>query len=44
MHLYSYADDNSMSHSLSTMQNALSNLLIDCIIAVEWLSNDGMKF
>ena len=44
MHLYNYAEDNSMSHSLSTLQDVLSNLLIDCIIVVEWFSNNGMKF
>ena len=41
--LYNYADDNSMSHSSSTLQTVLSNLLIDCRIAVEWFSNNGMK-
>ena len=32
-----------MSHSSSTLQTALSNLLIDCRIAVEWFSDNGMK-
>ena len=32
-----------MSHSSSTLQTVLSNLLIDCRIAVEWFSNNGMK-
>ena len=41
--LYNYADDNSMSPSSSTLQTVLSNLLIDCRIAVEWFSNNGMK-
>ena len=41
--LYNNADDNSMSHSSSTLQTVLSSLLIDCRIAVEWFSNNGMK-
>ena len=41
--LYNYSDDNSISHSSSTLQTVLSNLLIDCRIAVEWFSNNGMK-
>ena len=41
--LYNYADDNSVSHSSSTLQNVFSNLLIDCRIAVDWFSNNGMK-
>ena len=44
--LYNYVDDNSMSHSSSTLQNVLSNLLIDCRecrIAVERFSDNGMK-
>ena len=41
--LYNYADDNSMFHSSLTLQTVLSNLLIDCRIAVEWLSDYGMK-
>ena len=41
--LYNFADDNSMSYSSSTLQTVLSNLLIDCRIAVEWFSNNGMK-
>ena len=41
--LYNYANDNSISHSSSTLQTVLSNLLIDCKIAVEWFSNNGMK-
>ena len=32
-----------MSHSSSTLQTVLSNLLIDFRIAVEWFSNNGMK-
>ena len=32
-----------MSHSSSTLQTVLSNLLIDCRIAVEWFSINGMK-
>ena len=41
--LYNYADDNSMSHSSSTLQGVLSSLLNDCKIAVEWFGNNGMK-
>ena len=41
--LYNYADDNSMSYSSSTLQDALSSLLNDCKIAVEWFGNNGMK-
>ena len=32
--LYNYADDNSMSYSSTTLQNVLSNLRIDCEIAL----------
>ena len=32
--LYNYADDNSMSHSSSTLQGVLSSLFTDCKIAV----------
>ena len=41
--LYNHSDGNSMSHSSSTLQKVLSNLLIDCRIAVDLFSNHGMK-
>ena len=41
--LYNYADDNSMSHSSSTLLGVLSSLLNDCKIAIEWFGNNGMK-
>ena len=39
----SWADDNSMSYSSSTLQGVLSSLLNDCNIAVEWFGDNGMK-
>ena len=41
--LYNYADDNSMSYSSTTLQNVLSNLRIDCKIAIDWFEENGMK-
>ena len=41
--LYNYADDNSRSDSSTTLQNVLSNLRIDCKIAIDWFEENGMK-
>ena len=41
--LYNYADDNSTSYSSTTLQNVLSNLRIDCKIAIDWFEENGMK-
>ena len=41
--LYNNADENSMSYSLTTLQNVLSNLRFDCNIAIDWLDENGMK-
>ena len=41
--LYNYANDNSMSYSSTTLQNVLSNLRIDCKIAIDWFEENGMK-
>ena len=41
--LYNYADDNSVSYSSTTLQHVLSNLRIDCKIAIDWFEENGMK-
>ena len=41
--LYNYADDNSMSYSSTTLQKVLSNLSIDCKIAIDWFEENDMK-
>ena len=41
--IYNYADDNSMSHSSSTLQGVLSSLLYDCKTAGGWVGNNGMN-
>ena len=41
--LYSYADDNTMSNDLTTLQNVSSNLRFDCKIATDLFDENGMK-
>ena len=41
--LYNYTDDNSMSYSSTTLRNVLSNLRLDCKIAIDWFEENGIK-
>ena len=41
--LYNHVDVNSMSYSSTTLRNVLSNLRIDCKIAIDWFEENGMK-
>ena len=43
MHLYNYADDNSLAKSASTRTELLTDLKYDSKIAIQWFDDNGMQ-